>query len=262
MTVWHNGHLVEDVSISAFDPVFSGMGAFETLLAVKGRAFAWARHRERLVQSLQLLSIPVPDLSEMALIIGDLLERNKLAEAEARVRITISGQTSKVTQMIVTVQPYERSVDSVRLATSITPVNADSPLRQVKSLSYAENWLFHQEAESLELDDVLIANTSGSLAEASMSNVIIRHQGILKTPPLSAGCLPGVTRALLMEMESAIIEEEIPMSFLTEAEEVWLCNSLRRLQFATELDGRKLAKPSGHFHDLSEALETLIYREL
>lgn len=261
MTVWHNGHFVEDVSISAFDPVFSGMGAFETLLAAKGRAFAWARHKDRLRSSLQQLSIPVPDLSEMPLIIGDLLEQNGLTETEARVRVAISGQTSGVANVIVTAQSYIRTTNAVRLATSSKPVNERSLLRQVKSLSYAENWLFHQEAESLEVDDVLIANTSANLAEASMSNVIIRHQGILKTPPLSAGCLPGVTRALLMEMDSSIREEEISILVLAEAEEIWLCNSLRRLQCATELDGRKLAKPSCHFHDLSEALEALIYRE-
>lgn len=261
MTVWHNGRLVEDVSICASDPVFSGLGAFETLLAVKGRVFDWEKHRERLVNSLQLLSITVPDLNEMPQIIGDLLERNELSGTEARVRVTISGRSSKISHVIVSAQAYERPADAVRLASSSKPVNEHSSLRQAKSLSYAENWLFYQEAESLEVDDVLIANTSGNLAEASMSNVIIRHQGVLKTPPLSAGCLPGVTRALLMEMESSIIEEQIPMSALAEAEEIWLCNSLRRLQFATELDGRKLAKPSCHFHDLSEALETLISRE-
>lgn len=260
MTVWHNGILREggEISISAYDPAFSGMGAFETLLASNGQVFQWRAHAERLENSLALLSIPAPNLSELLRVVAGLLSINNLESGEARVRVAISGSLEQAQNVIVTATPYERPPEMVTLKTSSNTINETSLLRQAKTLSYAENWLFRHEAEALEVDDVIIGNTSGNLAESSMSNVIIRHEGVLKTPPTSSGCLPGVTRKLLFQMAPDLREENIAISSLADAEEIWLCNSLRRLQYATRLDGREFAAPSYEFHDLSEALETLI----
>ena len=260
MTVWHNGQYKSEgeITLSAIDPAFSGMGAFETLLASKGRVFQWGAHEERLRNSLELLSIPIPDLSGVGEVVSGLLSQNDLDSGEARVRIVVSGSPGSVGSVIATAAAYDRPPEAVTLATSSTSINEQSPLRQAKTLSYAENWLLHHEAAALGVGDVLVGNSCGNLAEASMSNVIVRHEGVLKTPPVSVGCLPGVTRKLLLEMALDIREEEIPMTALAEVEEVWLCNSLRRLQYATTLDGRELSKASCHFYDLSEALETLI----
>lgn len=260
MTVWHNGCFNEsgEITLSALDSAFSGMGAFETLLACDGRVFSWSAHEERLRHSLAVLSIEAPDLTEIREVFMMLLSRNGLESGEARLRVVVSGAQGRAGNVIVMAAPYERPAVALTLATSTNVIYERSPLRQVKTLSYAENWLFHYEAAALEVDDVLVANTAGNIAEASMSNVIVRHEGRLKTPPVQAGCLPGVTRALLLKMSSEIRVEEIPISELAEAEEIWLCNSLRRLQYATSLDGRGLAAPSCHFFDLSEALEIMI----
>lgn len=247
------------MSLHASDPVFSGMGAFETLLGVRGKVFAWDAHAARLSRSLHLLGIPIPDLSKIPKVISEIL---KSSSSESRIRVTITGNSEKITNVIVSACDYSRPLTEVTLATSSQSVNERSPLRHAKTLSYAENFLLQKEAIAKKVDDVLVLNSSGVLAEASMSNVIICHEGILKTPPLESGCLPGVTRGLLMEIETSIREEVISREALAGADEVWLCNSLRRLQFATELDGRRLHKPTCRFKELSEALESLISRGL
>lgn len=260
MTVWHNGDFCESgqISVSAGDSAFAGRGAFETLLSVDGKVFGWGEHESRLRSSLELLSLFIPDLGVLPAVFSELLARNDLASGEARVRVMISGTSKMNESVVITAERYQRPAEQVMLATSQYLVNERSPLRQVKTLSYAENWMFSDEADLLNVNDVLVGNTTGNLAEASMSNVIVRHRGVLKTPPLSAGCLPGVIRSFLMRHAPEIQEEEVSMLFLAEVEEVWLCNSLRRMQYAKMIDGRELSPPSSHFYELSEVLEATI----
>ncbi|MGC6427314.1 MAG: aminotransferase class IV [Akkermansiaceae bacterium] len=263
MTVWCNGVFSAsgEVTLPAFDPAFSGLGAFETLLAKNGKCWALEAHQERLRQSLALLTIPEPDTEPLQEVISELLKRNSLEDGEARIRVVVSGTPEGAASMIVTVCEYQKPSEMVTLGISKRSIFESNPLRKAKTLSYAENWLFHFEAAALGVDDVLVGNSSGHLVEASMANVIVRHRGILKTPPLSAGCLSGITRDILLKKCKTIQEEEILIEDLAEVDEIWLCSSLRRMQYATSLNGREFDRPSCHYFELSEALEILIENE-
>ena len=115
-------------------------------------------------------------------------------------------------------------------------------------------------AEARGCGEALLATTTGLLSEATGSNVFVVLGGRLVTPPLSSGCLPGVTRALVLELTDAV-EEDVPMAALAEADEVFLTSTTRRVQAVHELDGRPLHPAPGPVTAaVRDALEDLVRR--
>ncbi|NNH24758.1 aminotransferase class IV, partial [Pseudokineococcus marinus] len=122
----------------------------------------------------------------------------------------------------------------------------------LKTTSYAENVVALRRALAAGAGEALLANTRGELCEGTGSNVVVQlrdERGApapeLVTPPLSSGCLAGVTRALLLRWASEeglpLVERAIPVEALEGAAAVLLTSSLRDVQVQTALDGRPLA---------------------
>jgi branched-chain amino acid aminotransferase len=82
-------------------------------------------------------------------------------------------------------------------------------------------------------DDVLLLNEAGQLAECTSANVFVARAGEVLTPPLSSGCLPGVTREILLEIAPAagvlIIERELATADLSQAQEVFISSTTREV---------------------------------
>ena len=89
-----------------------------------------------------------------------------------------------------------------------------------------------------------MANTVNMLCEGTGSNVFVVLGGEVVTPPLSSGCLPGITRALVIQWCGAS-ERDLPMSALTEAQEVFLTSSTRDVQPVSAVDGRAVPNAPG-----------------
>jgi branched-chain amino acid aminotransferase len=254
--VYLNGSLVprEDARIAALDYGFLyGYGLFETMRAYGGKVFRLDRHLERLAGSAEKLGIAV-DRSALAGAVTDTIKANKLSDA--RVRLTVSiGEGGTVPDpascglptVLVVAGEYQPLPDEIyekgyRAIVSSVRRNSRSHVSKMKSLSYLESMLARREARAAGVDEALCLNEKGMLAEASMSNVFVVTGGILKTPGVASGILPGVTREAVLELAgelgSPAKEDDITFEVLLEAEEAFLTNSVIEIMPLTEVGGQ------------------------
>ena len=121
----------------------------------------------------------------------------------------------------------------------------------VKSTSYAENVVALAEAAKAGASEAVFANLAGHLCEGTGSNVGYVVGGEVRTPTLGAGCLAGVTRALLLEW-CDVIEVDEPIEVLDSAEEIFLISTTRDVQGVHRLDERELVAPGPVTSELME----------
>ncbi|MDD5510209.1 MAG: aminotransferase class IV [Dehalococcoidales bacterium] len=274
--VYLNGALIprSRAKVSALDYGFLyGLGLFETMRAYEGQVFRLESHLSRLSRSAELLGIPVI-ISELRDAIRETLEANRLRNA--RIRVTISAGEGKMppnpktcrkpTVLVLAerYQPYPQEVyrRGFRAVISSIRRNSQSPLSGLKSSSYMESLLARQQAGERGGDEAICLNEKGFLAEASMSNIFLVSEGILRTPGEESGILPGITRSVIIELALKlginVLEEDIRPIELFQAQEAFLTNSLIEVMPLTEIEGKPVA--SGRPGALSERLLTE-YRE-
>lgn len=253
--VWLNGEMVgpEDAVVSVFDHGFTvGDGVFETLKVVGGRPFAVRRHVERLHRSAQGLGIDVP-LTDASLrrVVDEVVAAAGLELARLRITLTAgvtplgSGRSGAQPTLVVAagpLTPWEADTTAVSVP---WPRNDRSPVAGVKTTSYAENVVALAEARKVGATEAILPNTRGNLCEGTGSNVFVVLGGQLVTPPLMAGCLAGVTRALVLELLPDADEDDLPFAALAEADEVLLTSTTRDVQPLRQLDGRALPGVDG-----------------
>ena len=253
--VWLNGRMVdpEDAVVSVFDHGFTvGDGVFETLKVMGGRPFAVRRHVERLHRSAQGLGIDVP-LTDASLrrVVDEVVAAAGLDLARLRITLTAgvtplgSGRTGGEPTLVVAagpLTPWEADTTAVSVP---WPRNDRSPVAGVKTTSYAENVVALAEARKVGATEAILPNTRGNLCEGTGSNVFVVLGGRLVTPPLMAGCLAGVTRALVLELLPDADEDDVPFAALAEAGEVLLTSTTRDVQPLRQLDGRVLPGVDG-----------------
>jgi branched-chain amino acid aminotransferase len=250
--VWINGALVpaDEATVSVFDHGLTvGDGVFETLKAVDGTPFATRRHLDRLRRSAAGLGLDVPAFDDelrdgMAAVLAsyDL--------PLARVRVTVTGGTAPLGSdrgesgptIVIAVGPLAEAAPSTAVCVVPWPRNERSAVAGIKTTSYAENVVALAHAKDRGCTEAIFATTTGLLCEGTGSNVFIAVGGRLLTPPLSSGCLAGVTRNLVVEVTDAI-EEDIPMAVFESAEEVFLTSTGRDVQPVHQVDKRELEGP-------------------
>jgi branched-chain amino acid aminotransferase len=246
MWVFLNDRFVqkEHARVSVFDHGFLyGDGVYETLRAYQGRVFLWERHVDRLRRSCELigLDLPMQDKAWMP-IIGELLVRNGLQNAS--LRLTVSRGEGElgidpslcphptVVVMAKPVVPYtdhQREQGMVLHLSSVrrNPQLAQSP--QIKSLSFLNNILAKQEAVRVGVDDALMLNMDGYLAECTTSNIFFVKKQRLHTPAVDCGILPGITREVIMELANErgvpVEEGQYTMEQLLQADECFITNT-------------------------------------
>ncbi|MFJ9647058.1 aminotransferase class IV [Streptomyces sp. NPDC101206] len=249
MMIWLDGALrdAESARVSVFDHGLTvGDGVFETLKAEGGRVFALTRHVERLTRSARGLGLPDPDPDEVRRACEAVLDANPVPLG--RLRITYTGGLSPLGSdrgdsgptLVVAVGETTRRPDTTSVITVPWVRNERSAVAGLKSTSYAENVVALAAANKAAASVALFANTLGRLCEGTGSNVFVVLDGELHTPPLSSGCLAGITRALVVEWAGAK-ETDLPFDVLDRAEEVFLTSTLRDVQAVRRIDGRPLA---------------------
>ncbi|MEV5507149.1 aminotransferase class IV [Streptomyces orinoci] len=253
MTIWLNGALRDESSafVSVFDHGLTvGDGVFETVKTVHGRPFALTRHLTRLATSARGLGLPEPDPEEVRRACAAVLEANPMPLG--RLRITYTGGISPLGSdrgttgptLLVALGETLRRPDTTGVITVPWTRNERGALTGLKSTSYAENVIALARAQQQGASEALFANTAGALCEGTGSNVFVVLDGELHTPPVSSGCLAGITRALVVEWTGAR-ETDLPMEALERAEEVFLTSSLRDVQAVHAIDGRRLPGAPG-----------------
>ena len=254
MTVWINGTLVPDdeARISVFDHgLVTGDGVFETVKVARGAPFALSRHLARLGRSAAGLGLAEPDLEQIRAGVLAVIEASGQPEL-ARMRITVTGGIAPLGSerggspltAIVALGEMHAPAPWVDVTTVPWPRNEHGALSGLKTTSYGENVRALAYATSHDGSEAIFANTAGNLCEGTGTNVFVVSDGRLLTPPLSAGCLAGVTRALVIEWSGAA-EQDLPLAALAEADEAFLTGTTRDVQPIRTVDGQVLAAAPG-----------------
>lgn len=257
-TVWVGGHVVADGGrVAALDHgVTVGDGAFETCKIVDGEAYALTRHLRRLRRSLGILEIAPPDDEQVRDAVAQTLAAASAAAGAplplGRLRITVTAgagplgsERSDVPPTLVvaaaTAAPWPGHIE---VASVPWTRNERSAVAGAKTTSYAENVVALRAAKQKGAHEALLANTAGMLCEGTGSNVVVLEGDRLVTPPLSSGCLAGISRELFLEWAHEeglpVVEEDVPFERLAFVEDLLLTSSTRDVQQVNVVDGRVL----------------------
>jgi branched-chain amino acid aminotransferase len=240
------------VSVMDYGFLF-GYALYETTRTYNGKFFRLGSHLKRLEQSALALSIPL-DMPQITAAIRETVRRNPFKNGRMRLTVTPgpgsaspdpqSCHTPTVLCTAVQYKPYPAEIYNKGFSTIIFNLrrNSQSLLPGLKSASFVENILAKQKARETGVDEALMLNDKGLLAEASSSNVFVVNQGVLKTPRLGSGLLPGITRRVILELALHLglsyQESDIIPSQLTSAEEVFITNSMIEIMPVTRIENR------------------------
>lgn len=261
--IWLDGRLVAaaEARVALLDHGFTvGDGVFETLevLPRDGRrqAFALGRHLDRLRRSAAGIGLTLDrDDAELRRAVDEVLAA---APDAGRLRITVTagagppgserGDGPLTVALVAT--PAAARPPHARVATVSWRRNEHGALVGLKTTSYGENVVALRAAHEAGADEAILANTAGELCEGTGSNVFVVIDGEVRTPPLTSGCLAGITRALVLDVAGPAgidIDADTPLAFtaLADADEVFLTSSTRGVQPVAAVDGVAPARCPG-----------------
>jgi len=210
-----NGQFIpeEQAVVSVRDRSFLyGDGLFETIPVFDGKPFRWAQHLERLTRGAEFLKIRLAfSPRELRALAGQLIEKNQAPDAV--IRLTLSrgpgergyspaGADSPFIVMSTHSMPRVDPLNPPhwRLKTSSYRLPASDPLSSFKTNNKILNVLARAEAEAVDADDALLLNSLGEVVEASSANLFWIYHDTVFTPPTGRGALPGITRAVVLEL--------------------------------------------------------------
>lgn len=246
---WVNGRLVPEAeaTTSARDHGFVvGDGVFEAVKIDHGELFALTRHLERMARSAAGIGLTGFDVDAVRRAAQEVVAANAdvLTSAYDLLRITFtggpgllgSGRVDGPPTLVLGVTPGHDPEPGTGVITVPYRRNDVGALTGLKTTSYGENVLALAQAHAAGASEAVFANTRGQLCEGTGTNVFVVRDGELLTPPLSSGCLAGVTRALVLEWCGGR-EAELPYDALTTSDEVFLTSTARDVQPVVAVDG-------------------------
>ena len=222
--VFHNDELkpVEKVRLSPGQAgLICGWGIFTTMRISRGEAFAYERHWRRLEKDAGITHIPMPyTASKVRVHLHEVIRANKVPDGCARIYLIYnnvgfwqSDEERPQTDLIIYSAPLPEYREPIRLGLQEHGRHAASPLAGVKSTSWLPNVWAVGEAQREGLDEVVLLNERGEIAECTAANIFAVKNGKVYTPPLNSGCLEGVTRGILFEIAPeagvAVIEQTL-----------------------------------------------------
>tara|TARA_B100000949_G_scaffold147725_1_gene129740 strand:- start:140 stop:988 length:849 start_codon:yes stop_codon:yes gene_type:complete len=249
---WVNGEIVA-AGVAAVSPVdhaiIVGDGVFETLKVVDGVPFALTRHLGRLKRSADGLGLPEPDDGLVRKAVAETLAADREA---GRLRITWSSGPGPLGSdrgggpgtLLVASSPGTVWPETVRVHLCEWTRNERGALTGLKTTSYAENVRALEAAHQREASEALLTNTQGRLCEGAGTNVFLVVDRQLVTPPLSSGCLAGITRELVLEL-TEVVEREIEPGEFAVASEAFLTSSTREVGAISAVDDTVLPEAPG-----------------
>ena len=249
---WVDGEIVA-AGVAAVSPVdhaiIVGDGVFETLKVVDGVPFALTRHLGRLKRSADGLGLPEPDDGLVRKAVAETLTADRKA---GRLRITWSSGPGPLGSdrgggpgtLLVASSPGTVWPETVRVHLCEWTRNERGALTGLKTTSYAENVRALEAAHQREASEALLTNTQGRLCEGAGTNVFLVVDRQLVTPPLSSGCLAGITRELVLEL-TEVVEREIEPGEFAIASEAFLTSSTREVGAISAVDDTVLPEAPG-----------------
>jgi len=253
-----------------------GDGLFETMRVANGKPFRCAQHLERLTRGADFLKIKLPFTpGEIQKFAGELIEQNKLAEAILRVTLTrgagargYSPKNSGPPTLAMTLHPLPpvNADEPVQwsLVTSSFRLPAGDALASFKTTSKILNVLARAEAEEQGADEALLLNANGEVAETAGGNIFWVYQDKICTVPTGRGVLPGITRAVVLELcQSLGLETNkrvIKPEQLRNAEGIFVTQSALGIVPVVAFDGVPVA-PSPLVDQIAAAYHEVLTKE-
>ena len=251
--VWINGQLIDEneVKISPFDHgLLTGDGVFETMVAYQETPFAFSRHYRRLERSASVFGLSLPEADTLLSACRDVVRAN--AVCPGRIRVTVTGGRAPLGSekgdypetVIVAAGKLPEQPEITEVVTVPFARNEHGALVGLKTISYGENVVALAHARARGAREAIFGNVDGNLCEGTGSNIFIVNNGQLITPPLSAGCLPGVTRALVADLCDVaninLQQTDTHLSKLKDVDSAFLTSTLRGVQPIGRVDGKPL----------------------
>ena len=238
-----------DAVISVFDHgLLFGEGVYEVMRTYGGEPFLYRPHMARLRASAERIALPVPFTD------GELLERIRTTvkaadlPGEAYVRILLTRGVGEIVYdpaacpsptVIIIAKPHVEPSSSIYeqgVTIALVPVVRNHPESvnpRIKSNNLLNNALAMQQAYKRQGFEALMRNHRGELCECAQSNFFLVHNGVLRTPPVEAGLLAGITRAFVLELAASVgiptREETLYEEDLASADEAFLTSSTKEI---------------------------------
>ena len=212
-----------------------GDGIFETIKTLEAKPIALDLHLARAHKSAQFLGIEFPKRSVIVDEVTREINQNPSQGNIGRLRIIFTAQGN----MSAIHETYRSWSQPARIIYHEQPIDERSRFAGIKALPYREQLECLEFAKNLGSDDVLRFNTQGQVCESAIANIALRIDGRWITPSLASGCLPGITRAIVIEyfgVGEAVIDKEE----LDACDSAFLLSSLKDAQPVAWLEGRGL----------------------
>lgn len=228
----------KDARISIFDnALLYAEGLFETLLAVDDRIIFLEEHLSRLYRGAKVLGLDIPVTSER---LSTWMKKTVRAHPDriTKLRLTLTageaarwvGRQGKP-QVILSASPHVMPEQPFRIQVSRFRVDHKSVFRRIKTLSYVIHAAALQQARRAGCDDALLLNQDDKVAEVTSANVFWVKNGRIFTPPISSGCLEGITRKIVIKearrIGHPVAEKSCSLSQLLESDELFISSSLK-----------------------------------
>lgn len=258
--IFHNGHIVpvEQARLSPGQAgLLSGWGLFTTMRIFQGEPFAFERHWKRLQKDAVRTRIPFAfDAEEVRSRLRELIQQNEVREGTARIYAVYnkvgfwqSSEALPEVDLIFCTAGLPSYREPVRLSLCEHGRHAASPLAGTKVTSWIFNVWMLQGAQQRGFDEALLLNERGEIAECTAANIFCARGGRVFTPPLSSGCLEGVTRGILLDIAPgtgiSVEEKTLRPEELFAADEVFITSTNRSLLGVSEVEGHKFAGAPG-----------------
>ena len=224
MTIFHNDRLVSELILPATNAAWlMGDGIFESLRTYNMHPFALNLHLQRLASSAERMKIPLPTSDFLRAAVKTVIDDNP-HEPYGRLRITVLSDG----ELIITHIPYTQGPKTISLGRHPFSISSNLAITGLKTISYAENSLALRRAKERGFDDVIMVNDKGEVMESALANLIWFKDGSWWTPELRSGCLPGITRSLLLD-HFGIREARLLESELTDVDALAITSSVREI---------------------------------
>jgi branched-chain amino acid aminotransferase len=259
MKIYIDGKLYgeSEAKISVFDHgLLYGDGVFEGIRAYNGRVFKLKEHIDRLFCSAHALLLDIPlSRADLCRATVETIRANELKDAYIRLIVTrgvgtlgLNPRSCKQPSVIIIAgkiqvypaEMYARGMDMVTVPTTRNLHSAVNPA--IKSLNYLNNILAKIEANNAGVEEAVMLNSEGYVAEGTADNLFIVKQSKLLTPPLSAGALYGITRATVIELAEQtglkVSEPNLTRYDLFNADECFVTGTGAEIMPVVKIDGR------------------------
>lgn len=258
--VFHNSKLlpIEQVRLSPGQAgLLNGWALFTTVRITEGEPFAFERHWARLQKDAARTHCPFPfDAETVRAQLGEVVRANQVREGCARVYVIYnqvgfwrSDEAFPQVDLLLYTAGLPSYREPARLAVRENGRHAASPLAGVKVTSWLNNVWSLYEAQRDGFDEVVLLNERGEVAECTAANIFCARGGRVLTPPLSSGCLEGVTRGILLEIGKhagvPVEERTLGPEDLYAADEVFISSTNRNVLTVGEIAGHRIAAAPG-----------------